>query len=107
MIFFGEDSLRKATRESVAHYHSERNHQGLAIGSLFQSNPSRQRREGSAGDNGWAACSITTTETRRDTNSGWKPLPSTVRIEFLDSTRSAVIDRPYKLKTGQFLTTFK
>jgi putative transposase len=29
MIFFGEDSLRNATREFVAHYHSERNHQGL------------------------------------------------------------------------------
>src|SRR5438552_14062063 len=29
MIFFGEDSLRKAIREFVAHYHLERNHQGL------------------------------------------------------------------------------
>src|SRR5207302_7413001 len=29
MIFFGEDSLRKAIREFVAHYHMERNHQGL------------------------------------------------------------------------------
>ncbi len=29
MIFFGERSLRKATREFTAHYHSERNHQGL------------------------------------------------------------------------------
>jgi putative transposase len=29
MIFFGEDSLRNAIREFVAHYHLERNHQGL------------------------------------------------------------------------------
>jgi len=29
MIFFGEDSLRRALREFVAHYHMERNHQGL------------------------------------------------------------------------------
>ena len=27
MILFGEDSLRKAIREFVAHYHTERNHQ--------------------------------------------------------------------------------
>jgi transposase InsO family protein len=29
MIFFGERSLRKATREFAAHYHKERNHQEL------------------------------------------------------------------------------
>jgi putative transposase len=29
MILFGERSLRKATREYTAHYHKERNHQGL------------------------------------------------------------------------------
>ncbi len=29
VIFFGEPSLRKATREFAAHYHTERNHQGL------------------------------------------------------------------------------
>ena len=29
MIFFSERSLRKATREYAAHYHRERNHQGL------------------------------------------------------------------------------
>ena len=29
MIFFGENSLRHALREFVAHYHLERNHQGL------------------------------------------------------------------------------
>ena len=30
MIFFGEESLRTAVKNFVAHYHSERNHQGLA-----------------------------------------------------------------------------
>ena len=29
MIFFGETSLRKATSEFLAHFHGERNHQGL------------------------------------------------------------------------------
>jgi putative transposase len=29
MIFFGETSLRHATREFLTHYHAERNHQGL------------------------------------------------------------------------------
>jgi len=29
LILFGECSLRKAIREFVAHYHLERNHQGL------------------------------------------------------------------------------
>ncbi len=29
MIFFGEDALRQAVQEFVAHYHLERNHQGL------------------------------------------------------------------------------
>jgi transposase InsO family protein len=29
MIFFGEGSLRKAAHEFIAHYHRERNHQGL------------------------------------------------------------------------------
>lgn len=29
MIFFGEGALRTAVREFVAHYHAERNHQGI------------------------------------------------------------------------------
>jgi hypothetical protein len=29
MIFVGEDSLRNAIRNFLAHYHRERNHQGL------------------------------------------------------------------------------
>jgi hypothetical protein len=30
MILFGESAVRKASAEFMAHYHSERNHQGLA-----------------------------------------------------------------------------
>ena len=30
LIFFGEKSLRNAVREFLAHYHRERNHQGLS-----------------------------------------------------------------------------
>jgi putative transposase len=29
LILFGERSLRNAVREYLAHYHTERNHQGL------------------------------------------------------------------------------
>ena len=35
MILFGEESLRRAIREFVAHYHHERNHQGLDNQSIF------------------------------------------------------------------------
>jgi hypothetical protein len=30
MIFFGEASLRTAVQNFLAHYHAERNHQGLS-----------------------------------------------------------------------------
>ncbi len=30
MIFFGNNSLRNAVKESCLHYHQERNHQGLS-----------------------------------------------------------------------------
>ena len=29
MILFGEDALRTAVNEFIAHYHGERNHQGI------------------------------------------------------------------------------
>jgi transposase InsO family protein len=53
MIFFGENLLRKAISEYVAHYHIERNHQGLG-----------NRRSGNIlrllvafnGVHGWAEC---------------------------------------------------
>src|SRR5436190_2910816 len=38
MIFFGEDSLRNAIREFIAHYHFERNHQGLDNRLILSSN---------------------------------------------------------------------
>jgi hypothetical protein len=34
LILFGEASLRRALREYVAHYHAERNHQGVGNGLL-------------------------------------------------------------------------
>jgi putative transposase len=40
MILFGEDSLRTAIREFVAHYHFERNHQGLGNRLIISSDPS-------------------------------------------------------------------
>jgi transposase InsO family protein len=40
MIFFGERSLRKATREFAAHYHRERNHQGIGNRLIESSNRS-------------------------------------------------------------------
>jgi putative transposase len=35
LILFGERSLRRAMREYVAHYHTERNHQGKSNVLLF------------------------------------------------------------------------
>jgi transposase InsO family protein len=45
MIIFGEASLRRALREYVAHYHSERNHQGLGNQLLEPANSSRSNNE--------------------------------------------------------------
>ena len=42
VILFGESSLRRAIREFVAHYHMERNHQGLGNRLIM---PDPQRRE--------------------------------------------------------------
>jgi hypothetical protein len=36
MILFGERSLRRAMKEYVEHYHTERNHQGKGNVLLFQ-----------------------------------------------------------------------
>src|SRR5205823_6567776 len=40
MILFGEDALRNAIREFIAHYHSERNHQDLDNRLILPSNAS-------------------------------------------------------------------
>lgn len=45
MIFLGEESLRRAVREYLAHYHRERNHQGLD-NRLIESAPGVCRTEG-------------------------------------------------------------
>ena len=46
MIFIGQGSLRRAVSDYMAHYHGERNHQGLA-NRLIRQNPSRISQDGS------------------------------------------------------------
>ena len=43
LILFGEHSLRRATAEFVAHYHGERNHQGLGNRLSHSESPIPQR----------------------------------------------------------------
>src|SRR5439155_14554268 len=43
MILFGEDSLRNSVREFVAHYHFERNHQGLDNRLIVSSSATAQK----------------------------------------------------------------
>ena len=43
LILFGESSLRRALTEYVAHYHSERNHQGKGNVLLFPASPKSGR----------------------------------------------------------------
>ena len=45
MILFGESAVRKATAELMAHYHGERNHQGLA-NALIRPEPEHVGGEG-------------------------------------------------------------
>ena len=56
MILFGEDSLRKAVHEFVAHYHHERNHQGLANRLISPEASHLGRPAWSSGASAWAAC---------------------------------------------------
>jgi hypothetical protein len=56
MIFFGEESLRKAIQNFVSHYHSERNHQGLKTNSSGQKPATSEARERSSAGSDWAAC---------------------------------------------------
>ena len=56
MIFFGEESLRRAIQNFVAHYHSERNHQGLKTNSSGQKPATSEARERSSAGSDWAAC---------------------------------------------------
>lgn len=45
LVLLGEGHLRQAVREYVAHYHTERNHQGLES-RLIEPGPGLERREG-------------------------------------------------------------
>jgi putative transposase len=46
MIFFGEQTLRRALAEYTEHYHAERNHQGKGNVILFPNQlPSQSRRQ--------------------------------------------------------------
>ncbi len=56
MIFFGEKSLRNATKEFVIHYHGERNHQGLENKIIEPGSRSAKRRATSSAESGWADC---------------------------------------------------
>lgn len=46
MIFFGENSLRKSVKEYLAHYHAERNHQGLGNNIIESGERGASRAEG-------------------------------------------------------------
>jgi transposase InsO family protein len=56
MIFFGEASLRTAIQNFVAHYHSERNHQGLATNSSAQSLAISAKPVRFSAASAWLAC---------------------------------------------------
>ena len=61
MIFFGEQSLRRAVAEFVHHYHGELNHQGLD-NRLIEPEENAGDRDGDIQcRQRWAACSTTTT----------------------------------------------
>ena len=95
MIFFGERSLRKATREYAAHYHRERNHQGID-NRLIESDAACRIRLG-----GVIECRSTT---RRDAallsprcclaDSRDNSQLQHRSARFLDSTRSPLSTRP-------------
>jgi putative transposase len=53
MILFGEDSLRRAVHEFVAHYHHERNHQGLANRLISRKRVILRKRAWSSGASAW------------------------------------------------------
>jgi putative transposase len=56
MIFVGEGSLRRAVGEFMAHYHAERNHQGVGIGSSESRRPQLRRIARSSAECGLAEC---------------------------------------------------
>ena len=68
MILFGEDALRTAVREFVAHYHGERNHQGIGNLLIFP-DPSLTDRDADRSDAEAASAECSTTMTGRLDNS--------------------------------------
>ena len=90
MIFFGEASLRKAVSAFLAHYHAERNHQGLENRLIVPGQESGRRRSSSAA-NDWAACCGTTTAKRPDGHQAdrpWRPRAATFRQRRLNSPKA-------------------
>src|SRR5258705_7600888 len=55
MILFGEESLRTAMHNFVAHYHTERNHQGLANRLISPEAVIFEKQAVAHRANGWAA----------------------------------------------------
>jgi putative transposase len=53
---FGERSLRSATRDFTAHYHTERNHQGLQNRVIHPSQGDFEGTGPSLGESEWVAC---------------------------------------------------
>ena len=60
LILFGEGSLKRALAEFVAHYHSERNHQGKANALLCPIGRAEHLAERSIALSVWAVCCATT-----------------------------------------------
>ena len=56
MIFIGEASLRRAVHEFMAHYHAERNHQGLGNRLISADQPQFQRLARWTGESGSVGC---------------------------------------------------
>src|SRR5262249_30429240 len=64
VIPIGEAHLRPAVREYVAHYHGERNHQGID-NRLIDSGDASQKTVGSSAARGSVGCFATTAERRK------------------------------------------
>jgi hypothetical protein len=60
MIFLGQASLRRAIGEFMSHYHTERNHQGLANRLIRPQSQEMATTVRSAVGSGWEECSTTT-----------------------------------------------
>ena len=56
LILVGEGSLRRAIHEFMAHYHHERNHQGMSNLLLFPPTPIARATDQSCVAGGWAGC---------------------------------------------------